>query len=133
MSITQLTVTPTGEILFNDTAIANSVDGIKASAATLNSVTIDNTAGLTGMYLKLYNAPSGSVVVGATVPDEIIYGPAGSEISVSYWTEAEEQTEIFEAVIGKAFPIALSATCETSGATGATGPSSNVIATISYQ
>ena len=132
MSVTQLTVVPIGESLLNDTAIGNSVDGIKATSAILNNVTIDNTAngptgsnpGGTGAYLKLYNTQSGNVIVGTTEPDEVIYGPAGAEISVDYWTATE---------VGKSFPTALSMSCETMGATGATGPSFPVIVTVAYQ
>jgi hypothetical protein len=129
---TKLFILPTGENLLNDTNIGNSVDGIKSSVATLNGFVLDNSTngptgsnpGGTASYLKFYNTQSGNVTVGTTEPDEVIYGPAGSVISVEYWLGAE---------VGKVFPTALSVSCETLGATGATAPSFPVVTTISYR
>jgi hypothetical protein len=132
MSLTKHFILPSGESLLNDTNLANVPDGVKSSPATLNSFVLDNSAngptgsnsGGTAAYLKFYNTQSGNVIVGTTEPDEVIYGPGGSEISVEYWLGAE---------VGKAFPVALSMSCEVSGATGATGPTNPVVATVSYR
>jgi hypothetical protein len=127
MSITQINVSsPTNEIVFNDSAMGNTADGVKASSALVYSVTVDNSLnGGAASYVKLYNLASGSVVVGTTAPDEIIYVPAGAVITQVYWTSSAP---------GKTFGTALSAVCVTAGGTaGSTSPSSNVSVTINYK
>jgi hypothetical protein len=127
LAITQITVSsPTGQLQFTDTAIGSTVDGVKASSALVYSVFVDNTAnGGAACYLKLYNVASGGVTVGTTVPDEVVYVPAGQQIEVFYFTKSAP---------GKTFGTALSAACVTAGGTaGVTAPVSSVIATINYQ
>lgn len=126
MAITQVNVsTPTGEFIFTDTAMGAGVDAIKASSALVNYVIVDNSANVgAASYVKLYNLAAGSVVVGTTVPDEVIYVPAGKVITVPYFTGA---------ALGKTFGSALSAACLTTGGTaGTTPPVSSVIVTVSY-
>jgi hypothetical protein len=126
MAITQVNVsTPANEIVFTDTAMGAAADAIKASSAVLNYVIVDNSAnGGAASYVKLYNLAAGSVVVGTTVPDEVIYVPAGAIITQAYFTKA---------VLGKTFGTALAAACLTTGGTaGATPPVSSVIVTVSY-
>lgn len=127
MSITQVNVsTPSNEIVFNDTAMGNTADGVKASSALVYSITVDNSLnGGAASYVKLYNLASGSVVVGTTAPDEIIYVPAGAVLTHVFWTSAAP---------GKTFGTALSAACVTAGGTaGVTSPVSNVSVTINYK
>ena len=126
MAITQVNIgSPTNEFVFTDTAMGNTADGIKSASTVLYAVTVDNTANVAAAsYVKLYNVASGSVVVGTTVPDEVIYVPANSIITRNFWTKAAP---------GVTFATALSAACLTTGGTaGATAPSSSVIVSVNY-
>ena len=125
MSITQVNVsTPANEIVFQDTAMGAVVDAIKASSAVVYSVTIDNSANGAASYVKLYNLASGSVVVGTTVPDEVILAPASQVVTAIFKTSAAG---------GKTFGTALSAACVTTGGTaGVTAPTSSVIVSVNY-
>jgi hypothetical protein len=126
LSVTQIEVaTPAGLIQFNDTAMGNSVDGIKSSSAVVYSVLVDNTAnGGAASYVKLFNVASGSVSIGSTSPDEIVYVPAGAKVTHFLFTGANP---------GKTFGTALSAICVTTGGTaGNTAPSSSVPVTVNY-
>jgi len=126
LAISQVEVaSPAGLFVFTDTAMGNTADGIKASSAKLYSVQIDNSAnGGAASYVKIYNLASGSVVVGTTAPDEIIYVPAGAVITQYFFTGA---------AAGKTFGTALSAICVTTGGTaGSTSPVSAAVVTVSY-
>lgn len=126
MAVSQVNVsTPSNEIVFQDTSMNNAVDGVKASSAVVYSVVIDNSANSgAASYVKLYNLASGSVTVGTTAPDEIIYAPAGAIVTAIFKTSAAG---------GKTFGTALSACCVTTGGTaGNTSPSSSVVVTINY-
>lgn len=127
MAITQVNISsPSNEIVFNDSAMGNTVDAVKASSTLVYSITVDNSAnGGAASYVKLYNLASGSVVVGTSAPDEILYIPAGAVVTQIYWTGANP---------GKTFSTALSAVCVTAGGTaGSTSPVSNVSVTINYK
>jgi|SRR5579859_4327414 len=126
MAITQVEIaSPAGLFIFQDSAMGNAADGIKASSARLYYVSIDNSAnGGAASYVKLYNVASGSVVVGTTAPDEVIYVPGGAIITQYFFTSAAQ---------GKVFGTALSAACVTTGGTaGTVSPSSSVIVSVSY-
>jgi hypothetical protein len=126
MAITQVTVaTPANEIIFTDTAMGNTADAIKASSAKVYWISVDNSAnGGAASYVKLYNLASGSVVVGTTAPDEIIYVPGGAVVTQNYNTGSAP---------GKTFGTALTALCVTTGGTaGSVSPSSSVIVTVNY-
>jgi hypothetical protein len=125
MPITQVNVsTPAVEILFTDTAMGNAIDAVKASSTVVYSVIVDNSANGAASYVKLFNVASGSVSVGVTAPDEIIYVPGSSIVTHVFYTKAAS---------GKTFGTALSAFCVTTGGTaGSTSPSSSVVVTISY-
>lgn len=126
MAITQVTVaSPTNEIIFNDTAMGATADAIKASSAKVYYVIIDNTLnGAAASYVKIYNLAAGSVVVGTTAPDEIIYAPAAVITTHALFTGANP---------GKTFPTALSAVCVTAGGTaGVTPPASSVSVSVNY-
>lgn len=126
MAITQVQVpTPAGLTIFTDTAMGAAADAVKSSSAILNWAIIDNSAnGGAASYVKLFNLAAGSVVLGTTVPDEVIYVPGGAVIPVVYFTKS---------ALGKTFNTALSAACVTTGGTvGTTPPVSAVIVTLSY-
>ena len=126
MAITQVNVSsPSNEIVFTDTAMGNTVDGIKSSSAKVYSLTVDNSAnGGAASYVKLFNLASGSVVLGTTAPDEIIYIPSGAIVTHNFQTSAAP---------GKTFGSALSAACVTAGGTaGVTAPASSVVVSITY-
>lgn len=126
MAITQVNVTsPSNEIIFTDTAMGNTADGVKSSSAVVYSISIDNSLNSGApSYVRLFNLASGSVVVGTTVPDEVIYAPSGSITVMTFRTSAAP---------GKTFGTALSACCVTVGGTsGAVAPSSSVTVSISY-
>lgn len=125
MSISQVNVsTPSNEIIFQDTAMGNAVDGIKSSSAVVYSVTIDNSANGSAVYVKLFNLASGSVTLGTTAPDEVILAPASSIVTAIFKTSAAG---------GKTFGTALSAACVTTGGTGGTSsPASSVVVTVNY-
>ena len=126
MAIDQINIsTPSNLIVFTDTVMGNAVDGIKSSSARVYSVVVDNSAnGGAASYVKLYNVASGSVTVGTTAPDEVIYVPAGAIVTRLYFTGA---------VFGVVFGTALSAACvTTAGTAGSTSPSSAVIVTVNF-
>jgi hypothetical protein len=126
MAISQVEIaSPAGLFVFTDTAMGATADGIKSSSARVYSVSIDNSANLGAVaYVKLYNLASGSVTVGTTSPDEVIYVPAATIITQYYFTIA---------VAGKVFGTALSAACLTTGGTaGATPPTNPVVVSVSY-
>jgi hypothetical protein len=126
MAVTQVVVaSPAGETIFTDTAMGNALDAVKASSTLLLYAIIDNSAnGGAASYVKLFNVASGSVTLGVTAPDEVIYVPGGAIITVPYLTGA---------VLGKTFGTALTAACVTTGGTGGTvSPSSAVKVTLAY-
>jgi len=125
MAITQVFIgTPSNLVSFTDTAMGNTPDAVKASSALLYSVSIDNSLNASPVYVKLFNLAAGSVVVGTTAPDEIIYVPLSSKITHQYFTTA---------LAGKTFATALSAICVTAGGTaGSTSPASSVPVTLNY-
>lgn len=126
MAITQVKVqTPSNLVLFSDTVMGNAADAVKSSSAVVYSVTIDNSANSgAACYVKLFNLAAGSVTVGTTAPDEVIYVPAGAVVTRTYATSAAP---------GVTFGTALSACCVTTGGTaGTTSPSSGVIVSINY-
>ena len=126
MAITQVVVaSPAVETVFSDSAMGNTADAVKASSAKLYSVTVDNTlnAGAT-TYVKLFNLAAGSVVVGTTAPDEIIFVPQGVIVTRTFFTGA---------AMGVTFGTALSACCVTTGGTaGAASPASAVVVSLNY-
>jgi hypothetical protein len=125
LSITQTNIsTPSVEILYNDTSAGNAVNSIKASSAKVFWVQLDNSLNVSSSYVKLFNLASGSVTLGTTAPDEVLFIPASSIVTVFYMTGAAP---------GKTFGTALSyAVVTTAGTAGTTSPSSAVVLTVSY-
>ena len=126
MAVTQVTVgSPSGEIIFTDTACGNAADAVKASSAKLYSVTVDNTANAgASSYVKIFNAASGNVTVGTTAPDLIIFVPQGVIVTVPFFTGAAP---------GVTLGTALSVCCVTAGGTGGvTSPASAVVVSLNY-
>ena len=56
----------------------------ETSARSINQVRIDNTAGTSAVYLRLYDAAAGSVTLGTTSPDMIIPCAAGETAKLTY-------------------------------------------------
>lgn len=126
MAITNINISsPANFFQYQDTNIGSSVDAIKASSAVLYSILADNSSnGGAACYVKIWNTASGSVTVGTTVPDEIIYVPAGQIVEHFLFTSS---------VSGKTFGTALSAACVTTGGTsGTTAPTNPVKCTFNY-
>lgn len=126
MAITQVTVaSPSGLIQFTDTVMGATVDAVKASSALVYSIFIDNSGnGAAASYVKLYNLASGSVTVGTTAPDMILYAPAAFVGQLLGFTKSAP---------GVPFGTALTAACvTTAGTAGTTPPSNPVIVTINY-
>jgi hypothetical protein len=123
MAITQVTIqTPANQILFTDSAMGSTVDAVKATSALVLYAIFDNSVPAVPTYIKFFNLAQGSVTLGTTVPDEVIYVPANQKVTHIFFTGA---------VIGKTFGTALSAAAVTTGGTaGVTG--SNIPVIISY-
>jgi hypothetical protein len=125
MAITQVAVqTPAGEILFTDSVIGAVVDAIKASSALALYAFVDNSGNASATYVKFWNLAAGSVTLGTTVPDEVIYVPGLAKITHMFFTGA---------IAGKTFNSALSAAAVTTGGTaGVAAPASAAILTVAY-
>jgi hypothetical protein len=125
MALTQTNIsTLPVEILFNDTLPGNAVISIKASSAKVFFVTLDNSLNGAASYVKLFNLASGSVTLGTSAPDEVLYIPASSIVTTFYLTSSAP---------GKTFGTALSyAVVTTGGTAGTTSPSSATVLTVSY-
>jgi hypothetical protein len=96
----------------NETLEANVNDG----AATIYSVTVDNTANAAITYLKFWNAATATV--GTTDPDLELMVPVSA-------------TRTYNFKSGLAFATGLSyAAVTTAGTAGTTGPTSDVIVNI---
>lgn len=125
MAISTVNVaSPANESVYSSSSMQATVEGIKASSAKVYSVVIDNTLNVVATYIKLWNLASGSVVVGTTVPDEVIYVPAGVIVTHVLSTGATP---------GKTFGTALSAAATTTGGTaGTSNPASATVVTVTY-
>jgi hypothetical protein len=116
--------TPANEVVYSSSAMGTTVEGIKASSAKVFSVIVDNTTNSLATYVKLWNATSGSVTLGTTAPDEVIYVPASSIVTHVMYTGATQ---------GKTFGTALSAAAVTTGGTaGVTPPAFATVVTVNY-
>lgn len=126
MAISTIVIaSPVNESIFTDTAMGNIVDAIKASSALILSVQVDNTAnGGAPSYVKLFNLAGGSVTLGTTAPDKVLYAEAGKKDTYIFFSNANP---------GITFPTGLSAACVTTGGTaGTTSPVSSVIVTVTF-
>lgn len=83
MAVSNINLNPIGSSQFQDTANTNGSIVVKASAGTLYSVDIDNTALAAVVYTKLVDS-AGAVVVGTTDPNWIIRVPASTRIQVQF-------------------------------------------------
>src|SRR6266850_528820 len=108
--------TPSGAKLFQETALGGSAIVLQASSISITSIQIDNTAnGGQDVYFKGWNT-NGAVVVGTTVPDDVILVKAGAKI-----TPVIPETM----VRNNGYQVA----CVTTGGTGGTtAPGSSVVA-----
>jgi hypothetical protein len=105
--------------------MGSTADAVKGSAATLYYIFIDNTLNSgAATYVRLWNTAAGSVTVGTTVPDMVLYVPGGDTLTYIPYQNASP---------GMSFSTALSAAAVTTGGTaGNSAPSSNVPVTIVY-
>ena len=126
MAVTTTNVsTPSNQFIFQNTVANNAVNSIKSSSAVLYSVKIDNSGNSgAASYVKFWNLASGSVTVGTTDPDFIVYVPASAVVTLDLFTGAGS---------GITFGTALSMACVTTGGTGGTtSPSNPVIVAVTY-
>jgi len=125
MAITQVNISsPSNEIIYTSTVMGNTVEAIKASSAKVYAVTVDNSSNGSATYVKIWNIAAGSVVLGTTAPDEIIYAPASVITTHTFFTGSAP---------GKTFGTALSAAAVTAGGTaGSTSPSSSTVVSVNY-
>jgi hypothetical protein len=125
MAITIVNVsTPTNEIVYSSSAMGTTVEGLKASSAKVYSVTVDNTLNSAPTYVKLFNLANGSVTLGTTAPDEVIFAPASVITTHTLFTGSNP---------GKTFSTALSAAAVTTGGTAGTiAPASATIVTVNF-
>ena len=108
-----------GTTIFKDTNNANAPIVVKSSSATVYVLDLDNSANGAASYVKFYNT-AGAVVVGTTIPDEVILLPASTIVKLAY-------------VGGKIFGTGLQVATVTAGGTaGNTSPSSAVVVQIVY-
>ena len=109
-----------GAILFQDTDNESTAIAIKASSATVYEIEVDNSANAAASYTKLWNVAVGSVTVGTTAPDMILYLAASA-------------SKTFVIPAGLVFGTALTvATVTTAGTAGTTNPTSSVIVRVVY-
>jgi hypothetical protein len=126
MAISVIVVaTPSGLTQYKDTALGSTLDGVKASSTLIEWIQIDNTAnGGVPSYLKLFNATSGSVTLGTTAPDMVLYAESGKLDTFNFQSGASQ---------GITFATALTMACVTTGGTaGVTGPTNPVIVTVAF-
>jgi hypothetical protein len=125
MAINQINIsTPAPLQVFTDSAMGNAVDGIKAGAAQLYAVTVNNLGNATPVYVKLYNLASGAVTVGTTAPDMVIYAPGSMLVAQNFYSQSAPQLP---------FATALSAACVTTGGTAGTiSPAVAVPVSVTY-
>ena len=106
-----------------DTDLAGTVLAVKASAAAVYQVEIDNTANTSAAsYVKLWDVASGSVTLGSTAPASVLVAPAATKICYT-----------FPPGFGLVFGTAVSWACVTTGGTaGTTSPTNDVIVRMSF-
>src|SRR6267378_2769091 len=81
MATTVIPISALGVSLFQETALANVAIVVKGSSTTIYSIQIDNSAnGGQDVYFKGWNS-NGAVVVGTTVPDDVLLVKAGAKYS----------------------------------------------------
>lgn len=120
MATSIITLTSLANSLFEETALGATIVAVKASSATVKYIMIDNTANGSSVFLKLYNAASGAVTVGTTVPDGVLIAAGSTKLQ-------------FPIPDGWVFGSALSVACVTVGGTSGVGaPASSVIVRIVY-
>lgn len=109
-----------GATLFRDTDCANAAVSVKGSSTVVYQIEVDNTGNGAASFLKIYNVASGSVTVGTTAPDMIIYAPASTKV-----------TMVFPS--GVTLGTAMTVACVTAaGTAGTTSPTSDVTVAVVY-
>lgn len=121
MAVSQIDLSPpSGAKQYHNTDLDGTASAVKASAATLYAIIIDNTANSAVEYVKLYDIASGSATVGTLAPDWIFKIAAAVKKTIC----------IPE---GMAFATALTAACvTTAGTAGTTNPTADVVVDVVY-
>lgn len=121
MSVTQIDLSPpSGAKQYHNTDLDGTASAVKASAATLYAIIIDNTANSAVEFVKLYDIASGSATVGTLAPDWVFKIAAAVKKTIC----------IPE---GMAFATALTAACvTTAGTAGTTNPTADVVVDVVY-
>jgi hypothetical protein len=126
MAISTIVVaSPIAETIYTDTNVSNSLDAVKASSALILWISVDNTnnAGAP-TYLKLFNSLSGSISLGTSAPDIVLYCEAGKKDTFMFFSGANP---------GITFSTGLTMAAVTTGGTaGTTSPISSVVATVAF-
>src|ERR1700681_2674608 len=102
MSKQQETVaTPAGLIIFNDTSIDASIADIKSSGSIkLYYASVDNTANLNSVYLKIWGTTAfSSIVLGQTPADIILFVPGLTILNVNFMLDADTPGTTFNQCI----------------------------------
>ena len=126
MSIELVTIaTPANLMVFNDTAIGSGIVSIKSSPIKLYYCSADNTQNPTASYVKIWGTTAfGSIVLGSSAPDIILYVPASSILYVNFLLDGASPGTTFSQC---------SAACVATGGTGGTNPpNSPVNFTLAY-
>jgi hypothetical protein len=108
MAVSNLTLAALAAFLFEDTVNGAAVVQVKSGSTTIYEIDIDNTALAAVVFVKMWNATSGSVTLGTTDPDLIIRVPASTRIAIPI-------------PAGLVFATALSVATVTAGGTGGVG------------
>jgi hypothetical protein len=73
---------PQPVFLFNDSAVSSVPDVVKSSSGVLYFIVFDNSLNPAPCYLQIWDLAVGSITVGSTPADEVIWAPGGILMSV---------------------------------------------------
>ena len=121
MAVSQIDLSPpSGTKIYKNTDLDGTVSAVKASAGTLYTIIMDNTANSVSEFVKFWDIASGSATVGTLAPDWIFKIASASKHTITFPE-------------GEAFNTALSAACvTTAGTAGTTNPTANVAVDVIY-
>lgn len=107
-----------GSTPFFDADGDNTAQALKASAGNLYSLHVVNTNG-TDAYVQIFNVAAGSVTVGTTTPNYVLFVPANGAVEEKW-------------AIGMAFGTAITYACTTT-ATGNGDPDTGLVVSAAYK
>jgi hypothetical protein len=138
--ISQVNITtPSGQIVFNDNEMGGTGNGVSSpgsvstGSATVFYVTVDNSLNIEPIYLLIFNASIGDVVLGSTAADDVLFcqGSVGSPLPGSAITTVVYLT-LNGSMPGKMYSTAVTAAVSTVANGAGTGPKNPVSVTIGY-